>query len=204
MQKTEPLQNGNYYHIYNRGINGEELFREKMNYEHFLRLYDKYIEPVADTFAWCLMGIHFHLLVRIKEEDEIVTPDRVSNPVRGNFPKPPHLYFSNLFNSYTQAYNKMYNRYSSLFERPFKRKLINDESYFRQLVIYIHNNPVHHGFCSHPVEYPWSSYLTCISHTPTKLYHNTVLEWFDSVDNFKVIHDSKVDFNGLERFLKLS
>lgn len=50
-----PLEPGNYYHIYNRGINSCNIFRETDNYEHFLRLYDKYISPVANTFAWVLM-----------------------------------------------------------------------------------------------------------------------------------------------------
>ena len=72
MQNIIPIENGKYYHIYNRGINGTELFHSNENYLHFLRLYDEYIEPVADTFAWCLMRNHFHLLVRIKEEEEIL------------------------------------------------------------------------------------------------------------------------------------
>lgn len=36
-----------------------------------LRPIDKYISPVADTFAWVLMKNHFHFLVRIKSESEI-------------------------------------------------------------------------------------------------------------------------------------
>lgn len=59
------LQPNSFYHIFNRGINSGDLFFEKDNYEHFLRLYDKYISFVADTFAWVLMRNHFHLLVRI-------------------------------------------------------------------------------------------------------------------------------------------
>jgi hypothetical protein len=66
-----PLEYGKYYHIYNRGINGEDLFRSNENHEYFLRLYEKYMEVVIDTYAWCLMGNHFHLLIRVKEEDEI-------------------------------------------------------------------------------------------------------------------------------------
>ena len=86
MQQTEHLTCGNYYHIYNRGIDSCNLFLESDNYEYFLSLYDKYISPVADTFAWVLMPNHFHFLVRLKEVLEVAasTPDRVSNPVRGN------------------------------------------------------------------------------------------------------------------------
>ena len=46
-----PLENGKYYHIYNRGNNGIDLSDEIENYNHFLRLYEKYIDPVAETFA---------------------------------------------------------------------------------------------------------------------------------------------------------
>lgn len=58
MNKPEPLEYDRYYHIYNRGINGCELFMEHTNYEHFMQLYEKYIPCIADTYAWCLMGNH--------------------------------------------------------------------------------------------------------------------------------------------------
>lgn len=67
----QALENGNYYHIYNRGINSTILFKENTNYEHFLKLYDLHINPIAETYAWCLMKNHFHFLVRIKDTHEI-------------------------------------------------------------------------------------------------------------------------------------
>src|SRR3990172_7982834 len=66
-----PLEHCKYYHIYNCGNNRDDLFRTRENYNHFLSLYDKYIYPIADTYAWVLMKNHFHLLVRIREEEEI-------------------------------------------------------------------------------------------------------------------------------------
>jgi len=152
MQQIEPLNFGKFYHIYNRGINSCDLFHENTNYEYFLGLYDKHISPMADTFAWVLMPNHFHLLVRIKEEEDIqprttnltISPHRDRNRARALVPA---KYFSNLFNSYAQAFNKMYGRHGNLFERPFKRKEITDKEYFKTLVSYIHNNPVH------PVKY---------------------------------------------------
>jgi putative transposase len=47
------------YHIYNRGINGENIFKEERNYKYFLQKYAQYIEPIADTFAYCLLKIIF-------------------------------------------------------------------------------------------------------------------------------------------------
>jgi len=142
MQEIEPLTYGRYYHIYSHGVGNRDLFRETDNYDYFLDLYDKHISPIAETYAWVLMKNHFHLLVRIKEELEVEapTPDRVLNPVRGNVPS---LQFSKLFNSYAQAINKRFNQRGSLFERPFKRKLIDNKTHFKNVVLYIHNNPVH-------------------------------------------------------------
>jgi REP element-mobilizing transposase RayT len=204
MRKLEPIEPDHYYHLYNCGINGETIFKEASNYNYFLNLYDKYINDVAETFAWCLMPNHFHLLVRIKAEEEIVdtvNPERVQNP----FLVKKHITqkFSNLFNSYAQAFNKRFNRHGSLFEKPFKRKLIDSEEYFRRLVIYIHNNPVHHGFCKHPIEYGWSSYLTCVSLRPTKLKREMVMAWFDDLANFKYLHNEKVEVTKIEKWLEL-
>nr|WP_320022614.1 hypothetical protein [uncultured Draconibacterium sp.] len=81
--KTTPLEYGRFYHIYNRGINGCNLFRGNENYEYFLHLYDKYISLVAETYAWVLMRNHFHLLVQVKLEKDIPfmgeTPEGLKN-----------------------------------------------------------------------------------------------------------------------------
>lgn len=71
MASLEPIEFGHYYHIYNRGNNGDIIFFEDKNYTYFLSLYLKYIHPIADTFCWCLLKNHFHFLIRIKELDEI-------------------------------------------------------------------------------------------------------------------------------------
>lgn len=174
----QALERGNYYHIYNRGINSCTLFKEKDNYEHFLKLFETHIEPIAETFAWCLMKNHFHFLVRIKEIAEI-NSDKIILPSQS---------FSNLFNAYTKAFNKKYNRHGALFERPFQRKKIYFDTYFQNVIVYIHNNPVHHSVCHDPIEYPWSSYTSCLSEKPTKLKRNEVVSIFNDVANFKCIH----------------
>src|SRR6056297_1326271 len=202
-QHHQPIQHKKYYHIYNRGINGETLFRENTNYEHFFRLYEKYIDPVADTFAWVMMPNHFHLLIRFKKKEEIADsrPDRFSKPVRSGAGKKPHQYFSNLFNAYTKAFNKRYDRHGALFQRPFRRIEITHEKYFRNMVFYIHNNPVKHGFVEDMVEYPWSSYLSIISAKPTKLQRESVLGWFDSKNNFKIFHQKEHEEAEIKRFI---
>ena len=198
MNPQTPIEYGNYYHIYNRGNNGCNLFYNNKNYFHFLRLYEKYINPIADTFAWVLLGNHFHLLIRIKDE-EIINSKRVLDPFGvENKIKPPINCFSNLFNSYAQAINKAVGRTGSLFEHPFRRKVVTSEEYFRNLIIYIHQNPQKHGFIDNFKDYPWSSYGTMISDKPTLLNRNKVIEWFDGIDNLTSVHEQDHDYSDSE------
>ena len=55
------------------------------------------------------------------------------------------------------AFNKKYNRHGALFERPFRRKHINDDSYLQNVIAYIHNNPVEEGIVFRPEDYKYSS-----------------------------------------------
>ena len=57
------------YHIYNRAHGAEYLFLNDGNYRFFLQGYRQYISPIADTFCYCLMPNHFHLMLRIKVKD---------------------------------------------------------------------------------------------------------------------------------------
>lgn len=51
----EKLQYGKFYHIYSHGVGMRNVFSEAENYEFFLHLYDKYVEPIGKTYAWVLM-----------------------------------------------------------------------------------------------------------------------------------------------------
>lgn len=191
MNTTKPVEYDAYYHIYNRGINGADIFRREDDYLRFLRLYDEYIVHIADTFAWCLMKNHFHLLVRILAEDEI----QYMKPKEGDkriYPEKkkynPSRQFAHLFDAYAKAFNFRYERTGALFETPFRRIKITDEQYFKQVVFYIHNNPVKHGFVENLIDYPWTSYLTIISVKPTCLQREKVLGWFNSKAEFIEYH----------------
>lgn len=125
--KLETLDKDYTYHIYNRGINGETIFINDENKKYFLNLLDKYLSEKCAVYAYCLMNNHFHLLANIKSDGNDVTQA-----------------LSNLFNAYAKAFNKANNRTGSLFEKHFKRIRVTDESYLRQLIVYIHLNPKHH------------------------------------------------------------
>lgn len=115
----------------------------------------------------------------------------------------PHRHFAHLFNAYNRYLQVSTGRTGNLFERPFKRKWIDNEIYLKQAILYIHNNPVHHGFCEHPLEYPWTSYITCTSEKPTRVKRDDILKLFGNREKFKHQHSGKMDIDEIEEWLEI-
>ena len=102
-----------FYHIYNRGINSEDVYKNKDNYLYFLKKAKEFLLPVADMYAYCLMKNHFHLLVRIKPEVELKTffdSQNKNTKIRAEGIHALHSIvskqFAKLMSSYTQGFNK--------------------------------------------------------------------------------------------------
>lgn len=197
MEQKVALLPGNYYHIYNRGNNGIDVFLEQENYYYFLRLYSKYITPIADTYAWCLLKNHFHFLIRLKEPSEINEQELTYSTTEKPKVVEPSRQFSHLFNAYTQAMNKRHKRTGSLFEKNFHRKLVTSERYFQNLIFYIHNNPVHHGFVKQMNLYPWSSYESVVSEKPTMLKRTEVQDIYGTKQDFIKYHGKPQNTNSI-------
>lgn len=175
MTKTDyyiPLYKNGIYHIYNRGNGKEKIFYNKENYHYFLRQYDNFLSELVDTFAFCLLPNHFHLLIRIKHD----SPEFISEA------------FRKFFISYSMSLNKQLQRRGSLFQRGFKRKLIEEEKYFYAAVYYIHANPVHHGITEDLTDYNYSSYGIIAGEKETWLKKNTVIDWFGTLEKFIDFH----------------
>ena len=82
-------------------------------------------EPLVSIGAWCLMTNHFHILVR-QEVDGGITK-----------------FMKKLGTGYSMFFNIKYQRQGALFGGLFKSKLIGvDDNYMRQLLAYIHLNPL--------------------------------------------------------------
>jgi REP element-mobilizing transposase RayT len=195
MERIPRLMPGKYFHIYNRGHNSGEIFIEEENYRHFLRLYAKYIVPVADTFAYCLMRNHFHLLVRIKDLDGhlgIMRAPRATGDHQGLGQRNPTQAFSNLFNAYAKALNKRYRRTGEVFEKRFHRIEVISDEYFGRLLFYIHFNPQKHKVVPDYRMYQYSSYNALAGNSRTNLARSEVLQWFGSRNEFISFHSTMV------------
>jgi putative transposase len=77
MKKPEPdywapMFPGEFFHVFNRGNNRENIFYNSGNPKYFLAKYAKYLHTVVDTYTYCLLPNHFHLLVRVKTAEEML------------------------------------------------------------------------------------------------------------------------------------
>lgn len=218
-----PLQPDTSYHIFNHANGFENIFLHEANYYYFLEKYQLYINPIAETYAYCLMPNHFHLIVRIRKRNVIEELIRKKgNKFDNTFSKVPNFgkgvvnisdseilnyiskQFSNFFSCYTQSFNKVYQRRGSLFIKNFKRQPITDKEYFLNSVIYVHRNPVHHGFCNDFNEWRYSSYRDVYTGECGFTENIKLLKLFDGLENYLGQHQSALerlaqidDFNSL-------
>jgi len=200
---------GIVYHIYNRGNNGENIFLEDRNYAYFMKLYSKYIEPITETYAYCLLHNHFHFMVRVKTLDEIYEHasseeacSSSTSGVEGGFlEKFISKQFASFFGTYTKAFNKATSRTGTLFEGRFKRKPITNDRYFKTLVIYIHQNPQKHGLISDFRDWHFSSYQSVLSEQPTQLARDVTLSWFDGRRGLSQYHEAIGNFREISSFI---
>ena len=177
-----PLEADHFYHIYNRGINGGKLFFNNQNYLYFLKLIAEKVKPIAEIHSYCLLENHFHLLVKIKHE----------NNIREQFPEKENLevekiisqQFSNTFNSYSQAINKHFGRTGKLFELPFRRKEILSETQLVNSILYINKNPEKHQVTSDFFFYKYSSIGEICNEHNKFVESSQVIELFNGRENF--------------------
>lgn len=171
--KLPPLEHDRYYHVYNRGNNKENIFRKPRDYDHFIRLLERYLLPIADIHSYCLLPNHYHLIVRIKSISEI-SEELQEKMIRTSF--------GNMMNAYAKSYNKKYKRSGSLFQKHLKKKLIHDESYLKNLVVYVNKNPSLHGIGDFK-DYKYSSYNDLLGTSDSWLKKDYVLSVFGGKEN---------------------
>ena len=164
-----PFEEGQYYHIYNRGNNRGAIFFEPENYLFFLQRWRKYLSASFDVIAYVLMPTHYHFLVRVKmdiksseflknsellDENSELSPIEIT-PVISNAMQRFGI-------SYTRAINKRFDRVGSLFQGAYQAKLIQSEAHLLHLCRYIHGNPVKDGLVADPADWQYSNYLEWI------------------------------------------
>lgn len=177
-----PLEPNNFYHIYNRGINGGKLFFNHQNYLYFLKLLSEKVKPVAEIYSYCLLQNHFHILVKIKSE--VLIREKFVEKENLEIGSIISQQFSNTFNSYSQAINKHFGRTGKLLELPFRRKEITSELQLTNTILYINKNAVKHKISKDLFTYPYSSVNKICNDDNLFVESKEVISLFKNKDNF--------------------
>ncbi len=161
----------------------EEVRKYKSNNQNFNANRSKYAVGL-DYNTSDTVGLEFN------KWETIAKPDSVEDLSAFTKLKIPDAtkHFSHLFNAYARYYNVKNDRHGALFERPFKRKLIDSDEYLRQAILYIHNNSVNHGFVYDLSNYSWSSYSIYSSEQECQLQREEVYNLFGDKSNFEFCH----------------
>ncbi|MCU0374274.1 MAG: hypothetical protein MUF24_03110 [Chitinophagaceae bacterium] len=197
----QPLMPNQIYHVFSRVIGKEKLFLSDENYLYFLRKLKEHTGPVCDYYCYSLLPNHFHLLVKIKDEPELLNYfNQVKkvpfNPLAHNLSDFVMERFGNFLNSYTKSFNKMYHRKGALFLDYLNRSKVRKDSDFSAFVWYIHKNAVHHKLKKSIGEWKYDSYLSILSHAPTSLLRQEIMDWFGDKEAFVKFHQQPIILKG--------
>jgi REP element-mobilizing transposase RayT len=115
---------GALHHIIVRGIEKRQIFRDDRDRDEFLRrLADILTDTDTPCYAWALMPNHVHLLLK-------TGLTAIATIMR------------RLLTGYAVYFNRRHRRHGHLFQNRYKSILCQEESYLRELVRYIHLNPL--------------------------------------------------------------
>lgn len=129
-----------YYHVYNRGVNKQQIFEDDNDKVYFLSLLKRYLSREVsqrkkhviyvslsdeiDLLAYCLMDNHFHILFY-----QYADPGAIANLMR------------RVMTSYSMYFNKRYDRVGPLFQGRYLASRIDSDPYLHHTSRYIHRNP---------------------------------------------------------------
>jgi putative transposase len=169
----QPLYPGSIYHVFNRAIGNEKLFMKEEDHFEWIKYIKKYVLPLSELYAYCLLPNHYHFLLRVNHDTS------ASLFSKG---------MSDAANSFCKWYNRQYKRKGGLFIKPFKRKLIEDDHQLAWTTWYIHRNPMHHGYTNDWSNWKFSSFQMFFSEKPTSLSRNFILAFFGNKEELLKQH----------------
>ncbi len=157
---------GTLHHVILRGIEQRKIVDDELDRNDFIgRLGRVAQDTQTGVYAWALMSNHAHMLMRSG-------PGGIS------------LCMRRLLTGYAISYNRRHHRHGHLFQNRYKSIICEEDTYFKELVRYIHLNPLRAGLVDTMAEldrYPWSGHGVVLGRLDQPWQdRDYVLGWFGS------------------------
>ena len=155
---------GTLHHVIVRGIEKGPIVLDELDRHHFVERMGRLTQNLqTPIYAWALMTNHVHMLLRSG-------PDGLS------------AYMRKLLTGYAVVYNRRHHRHGHLFQNRYKSIVVEEDVYFKELVRYIHLNPLRAGVVetlSQLDDYLWSGHSVLMGRGSFKWQDTQyVLQWF--------------------------
>ncbi|MFO7783312.1 MAG: transposase [Thermodesulfobacteriota bacterium] len=155
---------GTLHHVIIRGIEKRSIVLSDTDRKDFVsRMGDLAYETKTPIYAWALMSNHAHILLH-----------------SGQAGLPGFM--RRLLTGYAVSYNLRHSRHGHLFQNRYKSIVCEEDAYFKELVRYIHLNPVRAGLVKDLEEldrYGWCGHAFLMGHSKNKWQdQDYVLRWF--------------------------
>jgi len=174
------------YHVILRGINHQLIFEDEEDNVKFIRTLKTYKKLCKYAiYAYCLMGNHIHLLIKVDEDDS----DK--NDIGAVIKR--------IACSYAYWYNLKYNRSGHLFQDRFKSEVVENDYYFRTVLRYIHANPVKAGLCDSIDKYHHSSFMA-YNNGDSSLVDISFALSLMGIKEFIEFHSENCNYEGIDSF----
>ncbi|WP_116107293.1 hypothetical protein [Lewinella sp. IMCC34191] len=176
------IEAGKRYHIYNRGVFRQDIFRDDDDCVRFLNLMKDHLAGPVHPLTYAVLPNHFHLYIEVDSLD-ILKPFYKEKPLAiGNT-------IGHLCNAYAKTFRYKYKTIGegAVFQSPFNRVEVTDAAYRRSLVHYINGNGYHHGLVNDPEDYPFTSLQELL---------------YPAVEPYVKVEKVYADFGGKGAFIK--
>lgn len=217
-QARFPLVTDHYYHILNRGVARQPMFKSRWDYKHGLSAlsYYRFVEPPMKlSYFENLPNEGKEEIMRSMEEKEkyveivsfVFMPNHFHLLVKQTHDKGISKFISQFCNSYSRYFNTKYQRVGPLFQGRFKSILVETTEQLIHLSRYIHLNPVVSGVISENelFSYEYSSLQEYLNGNYKVVNPQIVLEQFKSIETYKSFLTDHISYGKeLERIKHLT
>jgi putative transposase len=203
-----PFFVGANYHIVFKSIDGFNLFQSAKDYDVFKKRYLEFLAPYFVNLAYSLIDNHVHLITKINAteviEDFILNLQIEKRTVAMKKfleNKTNELIFDEMLErqcnsfmvSYANYVGNKYKRRGGLFQKPFKRIRITDDTHLQNAIIYANANAAHHKLVSDFKNYKHNGYFEFLNNDNSFINCKELLTIFNSTEIFESTHKIQVE-----------